>query len=59
MNEQEVEYKSVFQSELVLNNHAKAWAKVLNMGANAGPGQAQRIREALTVKNSNVAHLKG
>ena len=58
-NDQEVTYNAVLKSEPLLNNHAKAWAKVLNMGLNAGPGQYQRIREALTVKNSNVAILKG
>ena len=46
-------------SDSVLNNNTKAWAKILNMGVNAESGQAQRIREAFTVKNSNVAQLKG
>ena len=59
INDQQVEYEACLKSEPLLNNHAKSWAKLLNMGMNAGQGQTQRIREALTVKHSNVAQLKG
>ena len=58
-NEQEVPYNEVLKSEGNLNNHSKAWAKLLNMGMNAGNFQPRRIKEALTVKNSNVAQLRG
>ena len=57
--DQEVQYRTVLQSEPTLNNHTKAWAKLLNMGLNAGDLQPQHIRKALTVKNSNVAKLGG
>ena len=57
--DQIVGYDSVLRSESTLNNHSRAWAKLLNLGLNAGDGQPQRIREALIVKNSNVSHLKG
>ena len=56
---EEVDYDAVLYSEKTLNNHSKAWAKVLNVGLNAGQTHPRRIREALTVKHSNVAHLRG
>ena len=58
-NDQHVQYDAILRSEPLLNNHSKAWAKILNMGLNAGQGQISRIRDALTVKQSNVATLKG
>ena len=54
-----ISYERVLQSEPLINNHTKAWVKVLNMGMHAGDGQPRRIQEALKVTHSNVAHLKG
>ena len=57
--DQEVTYQAILNSEPLLNNHSKAWCKILNFGANAGTDQSQRIKEAMTVKHSNVANMKG
>ena len=58
-DQEKVTYDAVLQSEKKLNNHSKAWGKILNVGLNAGQTHPRRIKEALTVKNSNVAHLRG
>ena len=42
-----------------MNHHAKAFATVLNMGANAGPGMADRIRKAVHVDKGTVPGMKG
>ena len=55
----QMHHLAISKSEGNLNNHSKAWAKLLNMGMNAGNFQPRRIKEALTVKNSNVAQLRG
>ena len=49
----------VHESEKSLNNHAKAWADILNIGADAGEGQAGCVKRALTVNKSSVAPLRG
>ena len=54
-----VAYEAVTRSEAILNNHSKAWAKLLRLGADAGEGMLQRIQNALQVHDSNVPGLQG
>ena len=54
-----VAYEAVTRSEAILNNHSKAPAKLLRLGADAGEGMLQRIQNALHVHNSNVPGLQG
>ena len=58
-HESEVTINTVTQSETLLNNHSKSWAKILMMGARQGEGMNQRIIEALMVHSSTVPNLLG
>ena len=57
--DQEVSYQAILKSEPLLNNHAKAWCKILKLGVTAGYSHSRRIREAMTVEHSNVKHMRG
>ena len=54
-----VTIEQVHDSEKSLDNHSKAWAEILQIGADAGPGQSDRVKRALTVNKSSVAPLRG